>query len=241
MQPDIMALTVRQLLSRGRLIVLGLIVVLPPFLAALFAASDSTASSRQFLSQLCDGLVLTTVLPIVALVVGGAALGNEVEDGTLIYLMMKPVPRWQIIAAKLIVSVVIVAVLMAISVLAATLFAGRDADTLRVGLAFIAGSMAGAVAYTALFVYLGLVTSRTLVVGLLYAFLWEGAITALFAGLRTISIRQYSRGTAAALAGLPANILDVKLSAGGALIGVAVVTVATFVLAIRRLNVIDLE
>src|SRR5207249_4350025 len=81
MQPEITRLTVRHLLSRGRLLVLAGVVALPPFIAALYAASSSTVLPERFVSRLCDGLVLTTVLPLLALVFAGAALGNEVEDG----------------------------------------------------------------------------------------------------------------------------------------------------------------
>ncbi len=241
MQPDIIRLTVRQVLTRGRLVVLLIVTALPPFLAALFAASDATTRPELFLSRLCDGLVLTTVLPLLALVIGGAALGNEVEDGTIIYLLMKPAPRWGIIASKMVVTVTIVAALTALSVLLSAALAGRDGGTLRVGLAFSVAAVAGALAYTTAFLYLGLLTSRSLVVGLLYAFLWEGALTGLFAGLRLLSIRQYARAIAKALAGLPANDLSVRLTAQSALIGVAVVTVAAFALAVRRLNVMDVD
>ncbi len=241
MQPDIALLTLRQLLTRGRLLVMGLVALTPPFLALLYAASDSATTPQRFVSVLCDGLVLTTVLPLLALVVGGAALGNEAEDGTLFYLVMKPVPRWQIVVAKLAVSVVIVAAVTGLSVLASTVIAGRDNGTLRLGLAFTAAAVAGALAYTSAFLTLGLVTGRTLVLGLLYVFLWEGALTALFAGLRALSIRQYARGVAAALADAPRTVLDVDISARAALLGIALVTVTCFLLAARRLEVMDVD
>ena len=40
---------------------------------------------------LLDGLVVTTLLPLAALVYGTAALGAEIEDGTAVYLLSKPV------------------------------------------------------------------------------------------------------------------------------------------------------
>jgi ABC-2 type transport system permease protein len=241
MRTDVIWLTAQQLLTRGKLLTLAGVVALPPFLALLYRASGSETAPERFLSRLCDGLVLTTVLPVLALVFGGAALGNEAEDGTLSYLLMKPSPRWAIVAAKLIASLVIVASLTVLSVLLATVVAGRDGVTLRLGLAFAAGATAGALGYTAAFLFLGLITSRTLIVGLLYVFLWEGALTALFPGLRALSIRQYSRGIADALAGVPANVLDVKISTGAALFGMLAVTLVCFLLTTRRLEVMDIE
>ncbi len=238
---DMMQLTARQLLSRGRLAVLFLFALAPPFLAALYAAGNSSTTAARFLAQLNDNLTLTTVLPILALIVGTAAFGNEVEDGTILYLLMKPQPRWRIVTAKLVVAVVIVAVLTDASMLASALLAGQEMEALRAGLAFVVAGAAGSLAYTTIFLYIGLITSRALVIGLIYVFLWEGALTGLFAGLRLLSVRQYARGIAAALADLPTNVLDVKISVGAAVAGVAVVTIVAFALAVRRLDVMDVD
>ena len=43
-------------------------------------------------------------MPLVALIIGTAALGSEIEDGTAVYLMIKPIPRWRIALAKIIVA-----------------------------------------------------------------------------------------------------------------------------------------
>ena len=238
---EIALLTVRQLLSRGRVLILLGVVALPPFVAALYVASSSTIAPDRFLSRLCEGPVLALVLPLLALIIGGAALGNEVEDGTLQYLVMKPVSRLHIVLAKLAPAVVIVALLAGLSVLASALIVGRDGHTLRIGLAFLVGSTAGALAYTTLFLLLGLVTTRSFVIGLAYVFLWEGALSGLFAGLRALSVRQYARAIAAALANVPSSILDVKLTTTPALIGVVVVTVLGCLVATLRLRKMDVE
>jgi ABC-2 type transport system permease protein len=241
MQADIVRLTIRQLLSRGRMLALGGVVLLPPLLAALYAASDSTETPDRALTRLCDGLVLTVVLPLLALILASAALGNEVEDGTLIYLLMKPVRRPLIVISKLAPTALIVATLCALSVLAATLLSGRDNDTLRVGLSFIVAGAVDALAYCALFLLLGLITTRTLVFGLLYIFLWEGALTGLFKGLRWLSIREYARGIARATGDLSPNLVDSRISAAAAVAAIVAVVVIAFVLTSRRLEMMDVE
>lgn len=241
MQAEIIQLTLRQLLTRGKLLALLGVVMLPPFMAVLYTASGATIAPERFAARLYDGLVLTTVLPLLALIFGGAALGNEVEDGTLIYLVMKPVARSKVVAAKLLTTVVVVAAFAVLSVLLTAIITGRDAATLQVGVAFAAAAAGGALAYTAAFLLLGLVTSRTLIVGLLYVFLWEGALTGLFRGLRALSIRQYARSLAEPLAGLPDSAFNATLSTRAAVIGVVAVTAVCFLLATRRLDVMDLE
>ena len=43
-------------------------------------------------------------MPLVALVFGTAALGSELDDGTAVHILTKPIPRWVIIIPKLIVA-----------------------------------------------------------------------------------------------------------------------------------------
>src|SRR5581483_9818589 len=117
----------------------------------------------------------------------------------------------------------------------------RDATTLRVGWAFAAACVAGAVGYTAAFLLLGLVTSRTLVIGLLYVFLWEGALTGLFPGLRNLSIREYSRAVAEALANVSTSLINARISTSAALIGMVIVTAVCLLITTRRLEVMDVE
>ena len=51
-----------------------------------------------------DGLVIRIVLPLVALVFGTAALGSELEDGTAVHLLTKPIRRSTIVLAKIAVA-----------------------------------------------------------------------------------------------------------------------------------------
>ena len=48
-------------------------------------------SGLHILGQTLDGLVIRTVLPLVALVFGTAALGSELEDGTGVHFLTKPI------------------------------------------------------------------------------------------------------------------------------------------------------
>ena len=45
-------------------------------------------------------LIVPTLLPIVVLLPATAAFGNELEDGTLPYLLMKPVSRLRLVLGK---------------------------------------------------------------------------------------------------------------------------------------------
>ena len=51
-------------------------------------------------------------MPLVALIVGTAAIGSEIEDGTAVYLMIKPIARWKIALSKILVAAGLTALLV---------------------------------------------------------------------------------------------------------------------------------
>jgi ABC-2 type transport system permease protein len=67
----------------------------------LFHVAETTTSPREYADDVTATLVASAVLPLVVLLLGVAAFGNEVGDRTLVYLTTKPLPRWRIVAPKL--------------------------------------------------------------------------------------------------------------------------------------------
>ena len=104
------------------------------------------------------GLVVTVVLPLTALLLGTSVLGDEIEDGTAIYLLTKPLPRWQILAGR---SSLAAWILTALLVVASTAASGLVALQSRRGegivLGFSVAMIVGALAYSTVFVLLSVV------------------------------------------------------------------------------------
>ncbi|MBE0611264.1 MAG: hypothetical protein IH609_17920, partial [Dehalococcoidia bacterium] len=88
----------------------------------------------------------------------------------------------------------------------------------------------------ALFMWLSVLTSRALIVGLLYVFIWEGVITRLFAGVRFLSVRQYTLGIADTVVDVPARVFNPRLGEMEAIALATVATAVTVYLAVRRLR-----
>ena len=91
---------------------------------------------------------------------------------------------------------------------------------------------------SAAFAALGAVTSRALVVGLVYTLLWEGVLAGLLEGTRFLSIRQATLGIAAALSGADVGVDPLAPPVAVAIVLVAIVggfAVAT--LALRRFEI----
>ena len=227
-------LTIRGLLGRRRIILVGLLAIAPVGVALILVVGGGLGTTAQIARQLYESLVMTTVVPLVALILGTTAIGAEIDDGTVVHILAKPVGRGWIVLAKILVAATASAVLCGASVLLTGLLLVRlDAPGLLLGM--LAGSIVAVIAYTAIFVTLSVWTGRALIAGLAYVLLWEGSIASLFAGTRLLSIREYGLAVAAGIAGPDAGTLarDVPLVTG--LLLAAVVTAIAFVLGARRL------
>src|SRR5919107_4066914 len=93
-------LTVRQF-TGGRTARLAFVLCLIPALfAAIYVARPWEVTPHEFTIDLFRELIAPTLLPIVVLLPATAAFGNELEDGTLPYLLMKPVSRLRLVLGK---------------------------------------------------------------------------------------------------------------------------------------------
>jgi ABC-2 type transport system permease protein len=226
----IVGVTLRALLGRRRTLLMLLLVALPVLIGLLVRLSGG----RSEVDQILDAMLVRTVLPLVALVLGTAALGSELEDGTAVYLMIKPVPRWRIVGAKMLVATgLTVALVVPSTVLAGVLAGGEGSAALATTFGFAVAVAVGGSAYACVFVGLSAFTSRALVLGLGYTMIWEGVLAGLLEGTRFLSIRQATLGIASGLSGraLERPALDLGLS----VLIVAVAVVTAFVLGSIRL------
>jgi ABC-2 type transport system permease protein len=227
-------LTMRGLLGRRRILLVGLLALAPVGVAVVLVLGEGSGVTTQLVRQLYQSLVTATVVPLVALILGTMAIGAEIDDGTVVHLLVKPVGRGWIVLAKMLVAATAGVVLCGTSVLASgILLLKLDAPGLLLGM--LAGAVVAVVAYTAVFVTLSVWTGRALVAGLAYVLLWEGFIASYFSGTRLLSIREYALAIAAGIAGPEAGTLasDVPLATG--LIMAAAVTGVAFWLGMRRL------
>ena len=224
----IVGVTLRGLLGRRRTFLMILLVALPVLIALLVRLADS----RMDVDRILDAMLVRTVLPLVALVMGTAALGSELEDGTAVYLIVKPVPRWRIVGAKMVVAAGLTAALVVPSAVLTGLLAGGTGPALGTTVGFAVAAAVGGAAYACAFVGLSAFTSRALVIGLAYTMIWEGVLSGLLEGTRFLSIRQATLGIAGGLSGQP---IEGSLDPGLSAVIVVVAVVAAFVLGSIRL------
>lgn len=220
--------TLRGLLGRRRTLLLILLAGLPVFIALLIRVSGGRPDADRVL----DTLVVRTVMPLVALIVGTAAIGSEIEDGTAVFLMIKPIPRWRIALAKaLVAGGMTVALVVPAVVLTGLLLGSRtDATTSIVG--FSVACLVGGSAYAIAFMTLSVFTSRALLLGLAYTLIWEGVLAGLLEGTKFLSIRQATLGLAAAIGVHLREPLAPDLS----VLVLGIVLIGAFLLATWRLS-----
>jgi len=212
--------TLRGLLGRRRMILLLLLAGLPVLVALLIRIGGGRADATGIL----DTLGIRTILPLVALVVGTASIGSEIEDGTLLYQLIKPIPRWQTALAKVAVAVGVTVVLAVPPLILTGLLTARIGPaSLGVTLGFALAAMAGGAAYAVAFTALGALTTRALIAGLAYTLLWEGVLAGLLEGTRFLSIRQATLGIAAVLTGREVGVDPLDPAVSGVMIGLVLV------------------
>jgi ABC-2 type transport system permease protein len=192
----------------------------------------------RYASVLLETFGLATLMPLVALLFGTAAIGAELEEGTAIYLLAKPIPRWTTLLTKLAVAALCSILLTCLPILASGIVAGGWDDGMA--LAYTLGAAVGSVVYCAIFVALSLVTGRALIFGLAYVLIWEGVLAGLFPGTQTFSVHQHALAIADALSDAPTDVLGAPLELGTAVVVSVGVLVLATALGIRRLSRIEI-
>ena len=228
----IAALTLRSLLDRRRFWLMVLLAAAPvvmTLVVTLFA-------DRMFGEGIYRQLIVRTVLPLVALVFGTAALGTELDDGTIVFLLTKPIRRARIVLAKAVVAAGLTAALM----VPATLLTGlvgslQDPALGEATVAYAVAVAAGGSAYTLGFLALSTFTTRALAVGLAYVLIWEGVLSGLFEGTQLFSVRQATLGLAALLQGQTAADAD-TIDGTTSIVVLTIIIVGSLALATWRLS-----
>lgn len=230
-------LTLRQLSGRWRLIIMGILAALPVIIAVLLLRSDSAPSVLEFERIVFSAMLAGSITPLVVLAIAGAAFANELEDRTIANLTLTPLPRWQIVLPKLLAAVTLAGPFVAVSAFLTTWVAFLG--DLRAVIAVTVAALVGVVLYAAAFVYMGLLSTQAIGLGLLYIVLWEGFFSGFVEGVRLLSIRHYA---ITLMHGLDPRRFASSghLSPGMAITVCALILGGFLVLSIRRLRKMDI-
>lgn len=112
------------------------------------------------------------LVPLAALWFGASAIGDLVDDKLLVYLWLKPVPRWQLPAAAILATVSLVMPLTAVPLVISAVVAGAG----DVAWATLPAASLAALAYSGLFAAAGLWFKRAVWLGLAFVLIWETVV-----------------------------------------------------------------
>ena len=178
----------KQLVTKGRLIGITIIGLLPILLGWVIGrqSDDPLEAGVGFISY----MGLSILIPIVALIFASASLGDTREDGTLVYLWLRPISRLSVSTGAWAASITIALPLtvIPITISAILLDTGNSVVT-----ATIITSILAVLAYSGLFVTLGLIVKNPVLWGLAYIFIWEAIVASFAKPAAALAVSGYSR------------------------------------------------
>jgi ABC-2 type transport system permease protein len=246
MNTTVASLTARSLLGRKRTLVL---LLLPVALLALCTLARVLAGldaeiERELAGPLAPDLLtafgIAILMPLLGLIAGTGSIGPEIDEGSIVYLLAKPLSRYSIVVTKFTVAAAVVVLFGVVPIaVAGVLLTGAVGS---VTVSFTLGALAAGVAYSAVFLLLAVVSRNAVVIGLVYALIWESLVGGLVPGAQALSIQQWSLAVVQRVLGDSAASLgvDAAVGFGEALVLLTAVTVVATGYAGRRLQTLRL-
>lgn len=191
----IFVLQLRQILGGRKILLLALFLTLPILLSILVRTAGGFGGGY---GDTPAGVYLFLVYPqsmcmLLALLYGTAMLNFEIEGKTLTYLFTRPIRRSTIILGKYAAIVVALAIPSWVSLAASWSVVGFPGDG-RFILGLALATTAAVLAYTAVFGAIGIVFHRRpMIVGLIYAVVFEVLLSFIPAVVNTLTVTYYLR------------------------------------------------
>lgn len=216
--------------TKGRivgLLALGAVAVVLGYAVGANDAADPIDDGTILVSQ----FGLSLFVPVASLVFASSVLGDPDEDGTLVYLWLRPVARWRIVAAALAATLTVTLPVTVVPMVVAAALTGAGAPL--VGGTLVACVLA-TVGYAGVFTWLGLRVRRALMWGLAYILIWEGFIASAGDNPSRLAIRAHARSVLTHMADGPERLISVAQTTG-TIVPVLAALVAAL-LTVRRLT-----
>lgn len=180
--------TLRQLIGGKRVIALGLLSVIPAIVAVAVTSGASAATAFRDFHDAPVGTTFLIVLPVVALILGTASLGDERRDQTLSFLMVRPLRRETVAAAKVTAAWLAAWIVVAAGAALAAVALGASSQRWGPLGAILLATAIATLGYVAVFTLLGYLTGRAVLAGLAYVFIWESGVTFAADSLANVSL-----------------------------------------------------
>lgn len=229
----------RQLTKGRRLFGLVALASVPGLVTWIAGGGESVSEKLDIYDEVVVFLSGTT-LSIAVLVIGAAVMRDERDAGTLPFLYLSPIPRWRFALASWVAAASTASIVAGVGWMIGWIGLGISSGDWGHAVAALPAYLAAALGYSALFLPVGYLFSRAILVGLAYVFVWEGILTTLVSGIAASSVWRTAVSIFANVRPLSSEALEalgpVLPGAGGGwakILGVVVVAVAVFAWALR--------
>lgn len=142
-------------------------------------------------------LFLHFLLPLLSVFIGTAVVADEVEERTLPYLLVRPVPRWKVVLSKTLAGCMTVGLILCVSLILTYTVLVLDGgisqwfssmpQLLQSGGVLLLGVLV----YVPLFGFLGGAIKHPVLAGLLFAFGWESTVGFFPGNVKLFTVAHY--------------------------------------------------
>jgi ABC-2 type transport system permease protein len=133
-------------------------------------------------------LILGVTVPIIAIILGSASLGDERRLSTMSYLALRPIRREVIAAAKLVAAWLSSFLVAGSGALLAAVALGITVGSWNELPAIMVATAISTLGFVAVMQVVGYITDRAVIIGLAYLLIWEGIVTGAASQVATSSI-----------------------------------------------------
>lgn len=239
----ILVLTLRQFAGGKAIRVVTLFSLVPVLFTVIYLINTGDQTGRMWIDDLFRNIIVPTILPLATVILATNALGNEIEDRTMVYLVLKPVRRSRIVLEKYIAVVQSTWLALIVGMVISWIMAsqGNAIDDLDVLAAAVLALLIGVLTYAAIFMALSLIISRALIAGIIYVLIWESLLARLIPNARLFSVQHYVQSIYSRLLNDPAIQISNTMQLYSAFLAVAGLIVFSLMFATFRLRAMDLE
>lgn len=148
-------------------------------------------------SSFMDLLILSFIMPIIAMVYGASLIRNEIEDKSITQVITAPLDRSiSYLGYYLSLAVSLSIIMIFINLIGWLAFfaqKGIGGDAPEILGAMVGLSIIGSLVYSALFLLTGTIFKRPVYFGLFFAFIWEGFIGSIPGAISSYTIKHFIR------------------------------------------------
>jgi len=189
--------SLREMSRRRRLFSLMAINLLPVLviLGIRIWLPEEGLSAQTQLSGLTHQIFIPYLIPIVAMAVGVSAIGEQVQDGTVVYLWSRPIRRRAIYLGRLLAAQGVATLLLSLSlvlcfgVMVSNGLGVIDWDFIKLYAGTFLIIFLGGATYAALFAAMGTVFRKPVLPAILFTFGWESLVSNIPARVQELTLR----------------------------------------------------